>query len=76
VSLLRFFCEWCFERVEILGRAKSTYAEVLHHFMECPRRPPNASDEKVAGLATHITGIIENSDGDESAGEQKSGNVA
>ncbi|HSP14640.1 MAG TPA: hypothetical protein VLV78_07805 [Thermoanaerobaculia bacterium] len=70
---MRFFCEWCFERVNIVHE-DSPYAEVLHHFTECPRRPSSATDQKVAGLATHIASLIMS--GDESAGEQKSGIVA
>ncbi len=73
VSLVRFFCEWCFERVDIISE-ESAHAEVLHHFTACPRRPQNATDKTVAGLASHITSIIIG--GDESATEEKNGNVA
>jgi hypothetical protein len=69
---VRFFCEWCFERVEIPD-GHSPYAEVLRHFMACPRRPAAATDEKVIGLATHITNLITDGDTD---GEEKSGIVA
>lgn len=70
---MRFFCEWCFERVEI-GNQHSPYGEVLRHFSDCPRRPTSATDEKVVGLAEHITTVI--TGGEEAAGEKKSGNVA
>ncbi len=69
---MRFFCEWCFERVEI-GNDHSPYAEVLGHFSACPRRPVAATDEKVAGLAVHITSVITSG---EEADASESGNVA
>ena len=66
---MRFFCEWCFERVEI-SSGHSPYAEVLRHFMACPRRPAAATDEKVIGLAAHITNVITGDDGES---DEKSG---
>ena len=54
---MRFFCEWCHQRVRILDGYRP-YAEVLDHFSHCPRRSPLTTDPQVAGLAAHIAGLI------------------
>ena len=54
---MRFVCEWCHREVSIVDGEKP-YNEVLAHFTTCERRSPVTTDEQVAGLATHITGII------------------
>ena len=54
---MRFICEWCHDRVRVLD-SRAPYSEVLSHFSTCPRRSPATTDEQVAGLAAHITGII------------------
>lgn len=54
---MRFFCEWCHQRVRILDGHRP-YAEVLDHFSHCAHRSLLTSDQQVAGLAAHITGLI------------------
>jgi hypothetical protein len=54
---VRFFCEWCHDRVRVLNR-RAPYGEVLAHFVTCVRRSPMTTDEQVAGLAAHISKLI------------------
>ncbi len=56
---MRFFCEWCHERVEIRDAA-APRPEVLEHFFGCARRPPLATAKHIDGLATHIAGLLGN----------------
>jgi hypothetical protein len=55
---VRFFCEWCHEQVQIQNNL-SPYPEVLAHFTGCDRRSPMTTEAQVAGLARHITTIID-----------------
>lgn len=54
---VRFYCEWCHQRVKIVN-GHAPYTEVLGHFTSCPRRAPVTTEEQVVGLASHITNII------------------
>lgn len=54
---MRFFCEWCRERVEI-GYPDLPRPEVLEHYFACSHRPPLATDKHIEGLATHIAGLL------------------
>ena len=54
---MRFFCEWCFERVEI-HHADAPYVEVLQHFTNCSHRSPLLTEKQITGLATHIAGLV------------------
>ncbi len=54
---MRFYCEWCYQRVEITDRA-APRAEVLGHFFRCSHRPPLATSAHIEGLATHIANLL------------------
>ena len=54
---MRFVCEWCHQQVSIVDKEKP-YNEVRAHFTSCERRASVTTDEQVAGLASHITGIL------------------
>jgi hypothetical protein len=54
---MRFFCEWCHERVDIKDHA-APRAEVLAHFFRCSHRPSAATNTHIEGLATHIAGLL------------------
>jgi len=54
---MRFFCEWCHERVEIEDSALPR-PEILGHYFRCSHRPPLATTKHIYGLATHIAGLL------------------
>ena len=56
---MRFFCEWCHERVEISDTALPR-VEVIEHYFACSHRPPLANNKHIEGLATHIAGLLGN----------------
>ena len=56
---MRFYCEWCHERVEIRDAALPR-PEILQHYFACTHRPELASPRHIEGLATHIAGLLGN----------------
>lgn len=58
---MRFVCEWCFEKIEIVHR-DSPYGEALAHLSACQRRSPEMTLTQVAGLAAHIAAIVADRD--------------
>ncbi|HSP15372.1 MAG TPA: hypothetical protein VLV78_11530 [Thermoanaerobaculia bacterium] len=54
---MRFFCEWCHERVDVKHTA-APYREVLAHLSSCDHRSEGTSLAHVAGLARHIATIV------------------
>ena len=54
---MRFFCEWCHERVEIRDTALPR-PEILRHYFGCAHRPTLASPRHIEGLATHIAALL------------------
>lgn len=54
---MRFFCEWCHQRVDI-RRTDFPSPEIVNHFMRCSRRSEFMDEKKIAGLADHIATLV------------------
>lgn len=55
--MMRFVCEWCYEKVQVGGPAPRHIA-VLAHLTKCPRRSEGMTLKQIAGLAAHIASVM------------------